>query len=65
MESEAVRIVETAMALLLRLDRITTDQPAVGGERSEREALRCALAAAGYFDTASVKSSPRDVHSTP
>ena len=64
-ETHLLRIAETAHALLLRLDRITTDQFALGGERTEREALRQALIDAGYIPIAAAKLPNGDEHSAP
>ena len=37
-----------AARLLMKLDRMTTEQFSIGGEREEREALRAALESCGH-----------------
>lgn len=51
---EAVAVMTAAQALLERLEHITTDEFASGGERVQREALWLALVAAGQLDGACV-----------
>ena len=43
-------VFNAAVALLIKIEDMTTHDFSIGGEKPEREALRAALVAAGYDD---------------